>query len=927
MHDLFRHKVLGWWAGFVCRRPIWVLSVAAVLAVVCIGVTAKHLKFQSDRNALLSPDLDWNKHFEDWRLSFPGNEDLWVVVDSGPPAAADRDDRLAKVHAYIDELGPALVAHPDILDAVWAFEVSQFSPRTLRLQTMDQVTQQLAQITQAKPLLQSPTPGHLLGQIIRGLAGQQDPTDLETMGQSIDGLAQLIQAIEHVLAADPPDRPPLAALVIPADEQVPDHEYLTSDNHRLFFIRVTPNKQAGSINALAPAIAAIRQLIQEVSNKHPGIESGLTGVDVIEADETDAATHDSTVASIVASILILVLLITGFHSWRVPLLAMVALVIGIAWSFGFLTLVVGHLQVISVVFVVILLGLGIAFGIHIASGIELVRHDYPDGLKGFAPALHHSLQTVGPGVITGAVTTAAAFGTIALTDFQGVVEMGIIAGAGVLLCLVAMLSVFPAMLRLCAVSHGHFVPMQARLFNLFEQRWVMPFVHWPKTTLAAACLLTTIALFAAVQTRFDYDLLKLQPRGVPSVLWQERVVRDGEQSIWAAVSCVDSLEQARQRKAQLLSLPTIAQVRGIGILCPSNEQEKIQALNATYQQLSQSLSLALGKTKPANGQSPPDLAQQLLQIQTLWRSAAAGMIPPQLKPNLDALGRAIDTTIATYKQLDPPQRTTRLALLQAEYDQWRQQTAHQIAGALDTSPLTPADVPHELLRPYIATTGPLKGKMALEIFPRVNHEGNDNGVLDPTFLSKFIADLHTVDPDATGVITQVYYSAHLIQRSYMLAGVYALLAVFVLVWIDFRSIKDAWVSLVPVMVGFALTLGLMWVIGMSLNPANIIVLPLMFGIGVDSGVHILHRYRQDPTTRPLGLTAGTGKGITLTSFTTMIGFGVMIFASHRGISSLGFVLFTGIGLTMLACWIIMPAWLELHAQRHHPVHNPPTATD
>ncbi len=154
-------------------------------------------------------------------------------------------------------------------------------------------------------------------------------------------------------------------------------------------------------------------------------------------------------------------------------------------------------------------------------------------------------------------------------------------------------------------------------------------------------------------------------------------------------------------------------------------------------------------------------------------------------------------------------------------------------------------------------------------------------------------------------------SGELIRTSYQSAGVAALVVVFVLVWIGMRDLRDALLCLAPVAVGFALTFGLMWLVGMQVNPANIIVLPLMFGIGVDSGVHMLHRYRQEPAASPPGLTHGTGKGITVTSFTTMIGFAAMMLARHRGIQSLGFVLTVGLALTLLACWTVVPACLRL----------------
>ncbi len=938
MHELVRNRVLGWWAMLVCRRPIWVLLIAAAATAASIAITLTGLRYQSDRNALLSDKLDWNRRFLDWRSSFPGNEDFFIVVDAGHPRAVGYPQRAEAARRFVDDLGAVLRSDPDHIEsAVWRFDSDAFSPKALRLQPINEFKSHLDQIIQAAPMLEHPTPEHLLSAAVDELRqgkGLSNPAQAE---QALRQFIQLVDALQQSLALPPDARPSLPTLLTGPQDVPPQHIYLTTPNDRFFFIRVTPRKHEGALNVLGPAITAIRAHIDAALASHPGVDAGLTGIDVVEADETDAATRDSTISSIIASVLITLLLILSYHSWRTPLLAMVALGIGIAWSFGFLTLTIGHLQVISVVFTVMLLGLGIAYGIHLASHTELVRHNYPDTPQGFAQAMRDSFLTVGPGVITGAVTTAAAFCTVIFTDFTGVVEMGLIAAVGVMLCLLAMGSVFPALLRLFCPSHRHFVPMQRRVLNFFDERWVMPCVRRPWITLAVAALATAASLLAIYEMRFDYDLLALQPRGVPSVIWQQRVVEDGGQSIWSGVSIVDNLEQARQRKAELLANDIVADVTGIGLLFPDDEQDKLRLIAET--RISLAGPLAATETNPGSPNSldpPPDLLTLLKTIRQELRTAQAGLatqdlfrpllrlfgarrgteeVPATIRAALGDLEDAVSRAVKTAESLDLVTRDTRTAQLQQEYQAWRDKTARQILQALDPSPLTPADFPYELLRPYVADHGPLKGKFALEIHPNVPRDGSIQGPLDPTFLPRFIGSLRTLDPDVTGVIAQVYYSGHLIQHSYRTAGAWALLLVFLLVWLDFQSLRDAALSLVPVAVGFATTFGIMWLAGISVNPANIIVLPLMFGIGVDSGVHMLHRYHQNPLDRPLGLTSGTGKGITITSYTTMIGFGAMLIARHRGIASLGFVLTVGIGMTLLACWTLMPALLELRARR------------
>jgi uncharacterized protein len=482
--------------------------------------------------------------------------------------------------------------------------------------------------------------------------------------------------------------------------------------------------------------------------------------------------------------------------------------------------------------------------------------------------------------------------------------------------------------------------------TFFDGRWIGPFSRRPVVTLTVAFVLVAVSLLTLRQTWFDFDLLNLQPRDVDSVRWQHRVSEVGDESIWSAVSVCSSLEQAKSRTEQFHGLKLVSKVLGIGLLFPPDDAEKVRKLKALKQSLGPALSQVLGEgAAPGPGQSPspqtqppPDLITQVSNFRPVLNVAMLGGVPAEVKPALDKVGAAMDRLLAAVKGLDSPERQRRLSQLRDEYERFQKEKARQIARMLDTAPLELDDLPQELRDSYVSY-GP-DGKpqrFALEIHPELAAAGvpDIQSPLDPRFLPDFIHELEEVDVRITGVIVQIYESGNLIFTSYKQAGIYAFIVVFVLVLIDFRKLQDAVLSLVPVAAGFAVTFAVMWLlrpwqnaigIPMTINAANIIVLPLMFGIGVDSGVHIIHRYRMDPTGRPLGLTHGTGKGITITSFTTMIGFGAMMLARHRGIASLGFTLTVGIGMTLLACWTIMPAWLELR-QRFKGAPEPETVPD
>jgi predicted RND superfamily exporter protein len=709
--------------------------------------------------------------------------------------------------------------------------------------------------------------------------------------------------------------------------------YFETPNGRLVLLRVTPQREAGEAGILPfeAAIASIRRVIDEVSERHPGFEIGLTGIEVVEADETEAAERDSMRASILAAVLIAVLLVLAFWSFRTPALLLCSLLVAMAWSFGYLTLAIGHLQVISVVFAVILLGLGVDFGIHLLSRFERVRHDHPDGPDGFAEALRDTLEVAGPGVVTGALTTAAALSTTMLTDFRGVAEMGHIAAVGVLLCLLSMFTVLPALLRLLRHATGKVTPMGERAFHVYEERWSAAAWRRPRATLLIVAGVILAAGWGVGNLRYSFDLTSLMPRGVDSVAWAERIERDGEQSIYFGVSVVEDMAEARRLAERYAALPSVERLGGVGLVIPRDERSKVERLASLGRELGLNrIEAGAAGGSPGRGDTRGETrgrgdatergvgageVEALRQAMARWSGvlALAGFgVPAEARPALAEATASLNASAGRLNGVDDERAAIMVASLRRSYDAWREGVLRQLREAVSVEPLSLAAVPEALTRPYVATWEG-KRRLALEVFPRL-----PNGVdspLDPGFLDAFVEDLRSVDPAVTGVVVQVYESNALIVRSYLWAGGLALVAVAVILWIDFRRADDALLSMVPTLVGFWLTFGVMGWLDDPIDPANIIVLPLLFGIGVDAGVHVMHRYRQEPTHRPLGMASGTGKGVALTCYTTVIGFGALMTAQHRGIAGLGFVMSLGIALTLLACVFVLPAMLEWRQRR------------
>lgn len=933
MHDNLRHRALGWWAGLIARHPWWTLGLAALVTAASLWLSTFHLGFQSDRNKLVSEKLEWNKRFIDWRESFPGEDDLYVVIDTGETDPKPDSPSVLEARRLADSLGAALLKSGQLQDqhaAVWRFQTHRASPRMVRALPMDDFRKYMAQIAGASPVIDSDSPQGMLAAVETQMGSPKSRN--ESPAQQAKLIAQLrsiINAYAAVLSA-PPDAVPRLADLTSGDAGSGEWTYLTSTNGRLYFIRVTPRRVDGELNALAPAIAGIREILAQHQPQVSGVEVGLTGIEVVEADETDAATRDAAIASTVSLVLITLLLIIAYHSIKTPVLAMSALLVGVTWSFGFAALAIGHLQVLSVIFAAMLLGISDAYGVHVVARFEIIRHNYPDTIDGFVGALRESFQAMGPGIISGALVTASSFITTVFTNFTGVAEMGLISGVGIVLCLTAMFTVYPALLRLFKPWHRNIVPPQDRRIAFYKDNWVMPFVRYPRATVAVSMILLVVAVIAVAQMHFNYDLLKLQPRGVESVEWARKISEEGGQSIYSGTAIASNMAEARRWANEFRKLPTVESLGGVGLLIPDQEEEKLRVIQQTR--------AALGLPASPDTQSPatatasvttkPSIqAESPIASKLDFVSVVAGMqlrlniatqfveLPPPVQTAITDLSTALKQISSMAQKWSPSERAQRTLQLQQAYDEWKQ----DILGTLDTQPLELTDLPEELLRPYIAEK-PGDSRVILEIFPKLPDRKTTgiDSALHPKFLPGFVHDMRTVDKNVTGVIVQIYESGSLIKHAYIQSGIFAMLIVFVLVLIDFRSLTYTLLAMAPVALGFAVTFGVMWLCGVSINPANIIVLPLMFGIGVDSGIHILHRYKQDPVNRPLGLASGTGKAITITALTTIIGFAALIFARHRGISSLGFVLTVGLTLTLIACIAVMPAGLEL-LERWKPV--------
>ncbi len=638
-------------------------------------------------------------------------------------------------------------------------------------------------------------------------------------------------------------------------EQFPDYQTLQNGHLGLVTFHLVP-AQDGFVRGNA-GIQHVREILHTAQLDFPDVELGLTGLPVIEADEMRVSQTDMTWASLASLAGVTLLFAASFGNLREPAMAAVSLLLGILWTCGYLTLAVGHLNILSISFGVILIGLGIDFAVHYIARCRLVQERHPAWTP--QQSLLVASREVTPAIFVGGVTTAVAFWATAATEFLGLAELGIIAGGGILLCLLATVLVLPVLMNATADVRPAAKP--ARMVRM--DHWMQPVWRRPRITLLVG-LIATIALGCGLpRVFFDPNLLNLQARGLNSVAWEQRLLSQTERSAWYAISLADDLEQVRTRKSRFEQLESVERVEELGSLLPDPAVDRSAIVGRIHSRLAE-----LPAVSPIVTPLRPDkMREQWQQLQQ------------QQRP--DRQGGGTSPTVE-------------------ELNAWRSQLLIHLGSQLqrlreiaDPDQPTLGDVPAPLRARFLGQ----RGRHLLRVYAHGN-------IWQPDVLERFIREIRSVDPAVTGHPLQAYHASRQMQQSYLQAAGWSTLGVLLVLFAYLRHPAMVLLAALPTALGMIQLFGLLGWLEIPLNPANLIVLPLIIGIGIDDGVHAMHELRR-PTSGG-GLSAATATGIVTTSLTSMIGFGTLIFARHEGLRSLGRVVTLGIICCLVTSALLLP---------------------
>lgn len=924
----------------VSQHPKATLWIVALLTVISVTVTARFLNFKTNRSDLIDPSSEFHQRWLAYTEAFGDESDVLIVIEG----ENDLDVKNA-----IDAIGSKLDAEPEMFERVLA----RIEPGPVRTKALQYLSP--TELENANQRLESFSPileGHWSRAGLESYAIRLNDHILRTAESGrADELTAALQQTERFASS-------LSAFVRDSEQFIsPWPQIVSSDNlnldetletryqltstGKMGFVLATPSNVSGDFSGGALSIARMRAICREVQERQSGVRIGLTGIPILEADEMQRSQQDMLKASIISFVGVGLILLVGFRGFRHPCLALVMLAVGLAWSLGYTTLAVGHLNILSVSFAAILIGLGIDFAIHyLARYIELRHHN-----EQFHRSLTMASESVGTGIVTAAITTALAFFCATFTNFLGVAELGVIAGGGIILCAAATFVVLPALIT---IADQHKEPRQ--LPTPFQGNFLRRLTRDNPIAVSVITLIAIVAIGCQglkfeegrVESRVVYDanLLNLQAKGVESVELQRRIFQEANGSLLYAVSIVDSIADVRILKEEFLALPTVSRVEEMASFMPPYPPQEtnllVQAIHARLSRLSDlprefpqldpnSIGRALDRLyETLSARTEPEAVQAANALDEFLNALSVQELEPQLQ------------ILAGYQ-------TAMLTSLHRQF-----QMLEEIS---DPEPITPDDFIPGIRERFVSDSG----KWLLRIYP-------NEQIWEEEPLAAFVEDVRSVDPDATGTPLQNYEAARQIRESYFDAAIYALIVICLVLFIDaldpstmficllaplaviafayslrqadgktfeplqmiclyvgllavvafvldWSQARDALLTLLPPIAGGFLMFGMLGVLGIDLNPANLIVLPLILGIGVDDGVHVIHDARH--CSGPYETSPSTINAITLTSLTSMAGFGSMVVAAHQGLVSLGQVLVIGVGSCLFVSLVTLPAILTL----------------
>jgi uncharacterized protein len=841
-----------------CSRFPWIVLGLALLATIASGYyTGTHFAINTNTNEFISEKLPWRQNLIALDKAFPQLDDqIVVVIDGATPELAE---------AAAQSLTDRLKRRPDLYQSVVRPEGGPyFNQNGLLFLPVADLKQTMNGLHKAQPFL---------------MALARDPS-LRGIVTAVSFINQGVHAKAGTL--DDFDRP--MALIGDAFEGVLAGRTVFFSWHGLVsgqpadprelrrFIETKPVLDYAALMPGEKASNFIRETARDLglSAKY-GVTIRLTGLVPMADEEFGNIADGAGLNAAVTGLIVLFIVWSALKSGRIVFAVALSVVAGLATTAAVGLMMVGALNLISVAFAVLFVGIGVDFGIQFSVRYRAERYQEPQ----FAKALAQAAAKAGRPLALAAAATAAGFYSFLPTDYRGVSELGLIAGTGMFIAFFAAITVLPALLTLLRpppekepVGYQFLAPVDRFMAN---HRYVI----------VACTLLVALAGTPLLRhLHFDFNPLNLRSSKVESVATLLDLMKDPNTDTNTIDALAPSLADAPPLIARLQQLPEVARVTSLESFIPQDQDEKLAIIAPVATSLAPLLD-------PAREKEPPSDAEDVDAMEraaAAFNATAAGLTGKgaddarRLAANLQKMAAAPPAIREAAREALIPSLDTMLDSLRA---------------ALSARKVTVASIPPDLARNWVSADG----RARIEVAP--SGDANDNATL-----LKFAKAVRTIDPNAMGEPIAVQEAGNTVVRAFIEAGLWALISISVLLFIVLRRITDVLLTLVPLLLAGVVTLEIAVLIGLPLNFANIIALPLLLGLGVAFKIYFVMAWRAGTTNL---LQSSLTRAVFFSAMTTATAFGSLWLSKHPGTSSMGKLLALSLVCTLAAAILFQPA--------------------
>ena len=893
-------------AALVYARPRLVISVCIALVAASGWFAFSNLGFKTGGSDLIAADDALHARFLEYQKEFREDEDFVLLVESSNP---ERNFAAAELIAAEILKDPAL-AEPAGANLFYKLDPSKMRERALYYLPHQQLYDAAARLRESEEFLSNGGDAFTLEKLFATVSEKLEPGGsresradaAEALGQ-LDFLTSILRQMRE--SAEGGEPKPNASLLF-SGRDPEENPYVSFEDGRVLVMLLAPKTREPGFTPFSKSIARLNAILDHARRQFPEVKFGLTGEPVLGNDEQSTYQRDMSVASMITVCVVFLILVYAYRQPVRPLLGMSVLLAAITIALGYAALVVGHLNMLSVAFVVMIMGLGDDFVIHMITRYEEERRSHAPR-EALATAMLHS----GHAIFMAALMTAISFGTMIFTGFLGLVEMGIIAGGGLLICAALCLTLLPALLLQQRVERSA-APRQIRhritpVLLRLERAWLnharivvaitaglivaclLLIVRWREVPAAGSELARSGGIQPAaaklLKASFDYDVIDLQNQRLNSVQTMRRL-SELQPLYFAAVVADTPAETARLQEA-LLSQPSVGRV--VSIL-GSAERPGTAGVILEIRELAARLRFT--PTAAVDAERLRALLTTMRERLSLAEDAVRLARKRELAAPLKGLREAVEAFLSAHPD------AIAVGAYQQRLGEFFEESLDFLADQQPNPAVGLEQLPEQLRRRYVGRTG----KFLLEVYPKEDPSVKTN-------LEQFSHEVLAAAPNATGTPIEMNVFVDLLRSSYVKAAFYALGIVTLVIFLYFRALLPTVLCLVPLFCGVTLLLGVMTLFGLSFNPANIITLPLIVGIGVDNGVMILERFRHEPDIEMFS--RNTGRAMLMSNVSTIAGFLSLALARHQGIASLGAIMALGVGLTMLVSLIALPSIIRI----------------